>query len=307
MKTWKLVTGSKTLFVASMVLLAGSMTVSAQTLRNSFISVNGVDTNNCTRSTPCRQVNRALAETLTNGTVTILDGGEYDKFAIFRSVTVKTDGDAAANIYSDGATPSVVIFGGTSPYPQVTLRGLSLDDHANGIVVNGQIDTLHVEDTVIEGGIYGVFVNGAGSYFFKNTLVRYATSDGLHIAPPSGTAQVFLDDTRVENNVNVGVGVNARTRLVARNSIFSRNLTGVYINTSTAVATIENCSIVENRGDGVAVNLSGRLLLSNSTVQNNAGYGIRNNTSSFRSFSNNKIYNNTLGGFFGSITPTTQQ
>lgn len=301
----KFITGTKSLTMA-LILFAASAAVSAQTLRNSFVSVDGVDTNNCTRSTPCRQINRALSETLTGGTVTILDGGEYDKVAISRSVTVKTNSDAAANIYSDGATPSVVIFGGVSPYPQVTLRGLTLDDHANGIVVNGQIDTLHVEDTVIEGGIYGVYASGAGSYFFKNTLVRNAT-DGLHIAPQSGSAQVFLDDTRVENNANVGVGVNARTRLVARNSIFARNLTGVYINTSTATASLENCSIVENKGDGISVNLQSNLYLSNSTVQLNVGYGIRNNASSFRSFSNNRIRNNKLGDISGSITPTPQQ
>ena len=298
--------GYRTLIILSVVLLAVAYSVSAQavTLRVAYVTANGgSDTNPCTRSAPCRQVQRGVTRATSGGTVVILDSGEYENFTITKSVSVIADKGITAVIGNSGAYAGATISDGTAPYIQVTLRGLSFVDSDNGIIVDSQIDTLAVEDCTIEAPLYGIFARGPGRYVIKNTQVRHSNY-GIWFTTSTRQITATIDDSRFEYIGTVGVMASGKSQVTIRNTVSANNADG-FAASNYGKLVLENCSATYNSSSGVSAEQSGNISVSNSTIAYN-GIGLKNSNSTLRSFGNNRLSNNSTN-LSGTISLVSQQ
>lgn len=279
----------------------------AQVQPITFVTANGgSDTNLCTRSAPCRQIQRGVQMTMSGGTVVILDSGDYEVFTITRSVNVIAEkgisaivgnahDDAGVTIEEDGAAEQII-----------ELRGLTLTGSSQGIRVNASITSLSVEDCSIKAVSYGIYVGSAGRYFFKNIQVAH-TDTGLRISSTSGQRIVaVIDDSRFEQLDTTGVVVRGTdTSVTIRNSISTYSPTG-FLAAGSGKMSIEN-SIVNNNTWGISVESSGAANVSNSTITFN-GTGIRSSSGgAVRIFGNNRFSNNSVANLSGTIISVSQQ
>lgn len=280
------------------------MSAQAIALRVAYVTANGgSDTNPCTRSAPCRQVQRALSRTTSGGTVVILDSGEYQDFTITKSVSVNADKGITAVIGNSEANVGATISDGTAPYIQVTLRGLSFVDSGNGIIVENQIDTLSVEDCIIKAPLYGILANGAGRYAIKNTQVKHSNY-GIWLTTSTGQITATIDDSRFEYIRTVGLFAQDNSRVTVRNTVSANNITGFGASNGGKLV-LENCSATNNSSEGGSAEQTGYISVSNSTIAHN-GIGLNNSGGTLRSFGNNRFSNNSTN-LSGTISSVNQQ
>ncbi len=296
--------GRGLLAIAGFITLAAAVTSASAQVRTTYISaVSGSDANACTRTAPCREINRALSVISSGGTVLILDTGEYAPFTVSKSANVAADRGVTAMVIGGSSSNYGAYVSGTSSI-SVTLRGLDFSGSASGIVTSGQVGSLTVEDCSVEAALYGIWINTAGTHFVKNTKVRNALYGVVFSASSDLTATVTDTDIRKITTVGLWAGENAR--VTARNTVVSNAADGFVSSHTAARLVIEDCVSTNNSEDGISVS-AGWARVSNTTIVNNEGFGIRVTSGSIKSFGNNRITHNTAGSFSGTVGPLSQQ
>jgi hypothetical protein len=195
--------------------------LSAQTTQT-WVSVSGNDNNNCSRDSPCRSFNAAVAKTSAYGEVDVLDSGVYAGvgFTLTKPVTIHAEGVTASILtaVSDGI---LVNIGATD---RVVLEGLDIE----GLATTGNAQN-------------GIKVVSAGDVIVRKCTIRDFTS-----FQGAGGAGVEIDPT-------------ASTRVTIDQTAISGNLVGVELDGpgGLAHAKILNSVIVANRNAGVQVTGAG--------------------------------------------------
>jgi hypothetical protein len=278
--------------------------VSAQ-LRVTFVTASGgSDANACSRSAPCRQIQRGLSTTTRGGTVVVLDSGEYEPFTITQSVSVVAEKGVSAVVGTASAAAGAAIEEDSTSSQIITIRGLTFVDSDRGISVDANITSLSVEDCSITGADQGIYVGGSGRYALKNIKVSHTPSGVIFAPPPSLRVVATIDDSRFEQIGGTGVeigGTNAS--LTIRNSVATYNVNG-FLARSNGKMVVEN-SIISNNTWGIAAENQGSVSVSHSTISYN-GTGIRNSSGTYRTFGNNSFSNNTTNTS-GSVFSVSQQ
>ena len=294
-----------TLLVVVMFSAAASGQV--QALRYTYVSPTGSDTNSCARSTPCRQITKALTVTQNGGTVTVLETGEYNNFTVTQSVSVVGDKGAQAMIVSTNPNPNagVYINDTAAPYSSVTLRGLVIKENTNGIIANGQVGTVTVEDCTIEAVHYTIGAQAPGDYLVRNTHVRYGLY-GMWFDSPNGEVRAVVEGSSFKNIGTQGLYAGNSAKVTVTNSLAEGNKDGFAAGLSARLF-LENCRSIGNADDGVTVSGSAWVRISNSTIVNNQGYGVRSSGGYARTYGNNRLANNSLGSTSGTFTLLDQQ
>ncbi len=283
---------------------------------NTYVSTLGVDTNVCSRPSPCLTFAGALAKTSAGGEIDVIDPGEYGPITINKSVTIDGGGGLTAGIVTGGNGYAIVI---NASNVNITLRNLDITGATigfSGITVGPGVTgvTLHVEKCVITSfaGIGIDFEPGAGGQ----------------------ANQLLVTRTSVRNNVKGGILIaNAKAALnavaSARNSFGVKAIDGAIVevrrgsaggNTSQGYAAQSSggavqLSIVDsisaaNGGNGIdsAVVSGGSAIirLSNVTVTENTGTGLANSGGGqILSLSRNgQGTNNISGNIGGNGAPT---
>ena len=108
------------LFLAGLAVALASLPATpafaAATNSTSYLAAGGGGFS-CTRTTPCNNMNIAVAATLTNGTIVCLDSGDFSPGTIDRTLTIDCTGTASSmNLIINGS--GIV----------VTVRGVRFDD-----------------------------------------------------------------------------------------------------------------------------------------------------------------------------------
>ena len=290
-----------------------------------FVASTGKDTNACTRTAPCRTLQRAHNVADAGGEVQVLNSGNYRTLLrIRKSITISGAGVLAT-------AGRVVIDKGNAV---VTLRGLHLHGDGLGDVNGIQISAaraVHIEDCEIErfrrAGIR--LGNVSAELFVSDTVSRDNGGSGLAVfGAGNALTKLTVDNSRFENNGDSGIAVEAAdssiTRSVAagnagqgirqtgdaggrmhiESTSASQNADGLFLSAGTMV--LESVAANRNQFNGLFVAAtSGGALISNSTFTNN-GTGI-NNSGVIATRKNNTLELNTtnLGGggtvnqFFG--------
>jgi hypothetical protein len=305
-------------FLFVVLFAAASMAQNTRT----FVSGTGSDSNPCSVNSPCRTFTQAISVTNAGGEVVVQSPAGYGPFTVNKAITV----EAADGVYAGIAVTSgdgIDINAGTND--KVILRGLTVYNQGgnNGIVLNTG-GTLHIENCIVNGFFFdGILIFGPGSFFVKDTIARGNGQGILVDNRASGNASITMDHVRLDDNLQVGLGLETQVASTAtvtasiRNSSTSGNGVGMNVgpaSTGGAVSLdVESCLITNNAGSGIVVSgntfpptFSGTVSISNSTVSRNPVQGFDIELGSqILSRGNNTISGN--GPNSGTLTPLPAQ
>jgi hypothetical protein len=301
---------------AVLVCLLPAAPARAQATRT-FVSAAGSDSNPCSIIAPCRHFQAAVTATAAQGEVVALDPANYGSFTISQAISIEGQGWSYVSPPANGNAITITAGG----IDTVKIHGVSLDGggvgNANGIVFNAGRNLI-VTDCVAQNFSGGGPTTGIGilmqptftggglmSFAITNTIVSNNAIAGIAYFPPSGSTRGagVIDHVVASDNPQTGIEINAgsvgsggSTSVAILNSIASGNLFRAIdlSNGSTPLTvSIDNTSIVDNFGDGIAAVNSTKVTLGRSVITGNVN-GIVNATSpnTFYSYQDNRIDDN---------------
>jgi hypothetical protein len=235
-----------------------------------FISATGKDSNSCSRTAPCRTLQRGINATSPGRELTILTSGEYGKAVINKGMTILAEG-VSANIRAYSGAEAIRI---DAPGGKVVLKGLLLtgdNTGAGGINIVRAV-SVHIEDCAIERFVYmGIrSLPDNIELFVSNTVSRNNGDDGLRAY---GSSFLTVDNSRFENNGGSGIHLEGSGVASVTRSIFSRNTgNGVWLGAGGGQMNISEATSAGNAGHGFYVQ-SGSLVVSGSSAADNRGAG----------------------------------
>ncbi len=195
--------------VAGACLLAPTA-ANAQATRT-WVSGVGDDANPCSRTAPCKTFAGAISKTAAAGEINCLDDGGYGALTITKSIAIKCDGHEAG-----------VLVSGT-----------------NGFVVQAaSTDIIWISGLDFEGlgaasqnlSLDGIKILSAAMVTVSNCTIRGFTSsngtDGNGIfLNNTGTTKLFVDNTLIGDNSNIGVEVRPQAGATGNAEIFNTRST----------------------------------------------------------------------------------
>ena len=230
----------RALHVSALLLMAVS-TADAAALR--FVVSNGKDANPCSRTAPCRTLQRGHDATPAGGTLLVLGTGGYGaSLAITKSITITAEGVAATL----GKPGNVAI---DAPGAVVVLRGLLLSGDSGG-----------------PAGVHGVNIVNAAAVYVENCVIERFTGRGVTMSTPTST-ELFVADSVMRHNGQGGLSAQGGSaELRVERSRFERNgSTGVSV-FAGAESVITDSSASGHNIYGFSVSSGGQLTLIRSTA-----------------------------------------
>lgn len=291
-----------------------SAPAAAQSTRT-WVSGVGSDANPCSRTAPCQTFAAALAVTNSGGEVNCLDSAGFGTATITKAVSIVCDSVEAGVLVTTGVTGLTVAAGGTDAVTISGLdfqgsagaasgvsfvsggslrvsnshfRGFKTASYAINITPTTNGSLVALEDVSVTDGANGILVSPASSvgvnFSLKHATVQNNSSVGLRIDTVGKTgAGVYatLDDNlfsadNVALNIKSPLGTGV-TSIMITNSIFTRSVYGVAVNTSYAP------------------------YFSNNTITDNTNGLALLNSSTARSFGDNRLINNVTNGAFTTV------
>ncbi len=221
---------------------------------HTFIATGGNDANLCTRTSPCRTLQRGHNRAGAGATLTLLDSGEYvivGNVTISKSITISATGISAIVRSTGGGVIRI-----DNPAAQVVLRGILLTGAANDAI--------------------GIDVLAATALHIENCQIERFTTAGLRVRPVDHThTELFVTDS-VFRDSRRGVlyqgGFGETQKLTVDNSRFENNSDNgleIFGVESTITRTIAS----GNGGHGIA-QTGGTANIAWTTAANNGGHGI---------------------------------
>jgi predicted outer membrane repeat protein len=243
---------------------AATTVASVLGLSRDFVSAKvGSDVNTCGLASACRTFNRALSFLAAGAELIVLDSGGYGPFVVSRAVSVVVPMGVYAGITASSGD-AVTVSADVSDL--VTLRGLTINSQGgtNGIrfVSGGELD---VESCSVIGFSDGIRAEGPGGLSIRDTQLRNATSEAVHLLPPS-PAQAALLRCRIEDSGS-GLSLSAAGSASLVDSVVSGN-SGSAISCSAGEISVADCLITGN-GTGAAASGTGTVRISDSCVTDN--------------------------------------
>jgi nitrous oxidase accessory protein NosD len=272
--------------------------ISQAQIARAYVSNEGDDTNACTPTSPCRQIDRGVDVVQSGGEVVVLNSGDYDPTTISKAVTVVAVPGAMVGIATDAGAAVTVTTGASDT---VLLRGLTLNglgSQQTGIAFNsGQ--SLHVEGCTINGFGIGIGAPLSGGLLFVNdTQIRKCIS-AMQVADGN---RASIDHCRIEDN-GVGLIVFQNAKVTIRDSVAAGNTYAGLRTDSAEGATgelnVERC-MISNNGTGIFAGGGSVVRVANSTITDN-GIGLVTTFSArilSRTPATNTVAGNTSGEVF---------
>ena len=258
--------------------------------QRTFVSAGGVDNPSCSLGAPCRSFAAAIAATLSDGEIIVLDSAGYGPVTITKSASI---------IAPPGIYAGVSVFTGNG----VTINGAGLSVVLRGLAINGLggdagIDIqaaarVRIEHCVVSRmSLMGIFHRAAGAQVtVSDTIVRDNAEEGIRMVTSTGS--ITLERATIEGNAttagNLGPGLyvspnvaTGRLQATIIDSLFERNgLYGIWADagaSATVLVSIDRSTISEHGDHGVLVTGSSsgalRVTVQRSTLSRNSGAGL---------------------------------
>ncbi len=256
----------------SALLFAGVAADASAAIQRTFVASYGIDAGSCGVTSPCRTFGFAMAQTLSNGEIIVLDSAGYGGITIAQSVSIIAPPGVYAGI-SVFSGVGITISAGSG---KVTLRGLTINQLGSAGTASVSIDGSVFERNTIAGTAFGL--NSVGS--IVGSLFAGGGA-GVNVNPASGTAKAEIRDSNINDNTGNGVfagGGGAATASVV-SSIVSGNAVGLQ-----------------------ATGAGNEVYASDSTITRN-GIGVQATGGTTRTSTDNRLVNNTAPGAFTATTP----
>jgi len=292
-------------FTATAVALALSFlsTVAMATAQRTFVASYGNDANVCSLTLPCRGFAAAVAQTMSDGEVVVLDSAGYGPVVLTQSVSIIAPAGVYAGITVASSQVGVTLGGGT----KVVLRGLSISSMGTGnlgiqswfggtdlsvenCVVSGFMSNraisiqspskVRIADTIVRDNAWGIevgfgsVVNIIRSQVLKNMFMGILISGGT-----MGTTSVYIDDTLITGTARYAGSICIQTVPPA----------GTAGNIYATRVTVTDCHIAITSNGKAGGNAS--VSLSNSMITGNE-YGLIQDLGAFNSLGNNHVDGN---------------
>jgi hypothetical protein len=268
---------TKTAFLLSLIVTAlASMPAHAQPVRV-FVSGQGLDTNPCTVTQPCRTFQQAYNTAAANGEIDVLDPAGYGPLTITKGISIQAHGFGGITAASGNAITISV----TTSDP-VTLNGLLIDGAGSGQ--------------------YGIDITSGASVEILNSVVRHFQY-GIYDVTSTNGSNVLIEDTITSDNALAGIVVQAtgtNTRATLNRITSNNNIFGVGTTTRTSVT---NSVLSQNANSGLQT--GGEPTYLAKTVISGNSTGVRvTGASVVNSYGDNYIADNATP-VMGGLTPVT--
>jgi hypothetical protein len=281
--------------------LAILVSVNALAQNRTFVSITGLDSNPCSRISPCRSFGAAVTAVAVGGEVIVLDSAGYGPTTIGKAVSLISPLGVYAGVTAAVAGNGIVI---NAPGATVVIRGVNIVGLGVGqdAIELQDAAKLHVENVVASGFL------GSGIYAHQPDA-RFTVRDcefrdnGWGVFQQAATTQnASIDHTRFDNNSN-GVEVRNKCKTTIRDSVFFNDDTAVKLSpdADSAEASVENC-VISALANGVLISTSGQATatarLSSTMIVNTLTGMSKTGAGSLVSFGNNRFDGNGLDGAF---------
>ena len=156
--------------------------LSAAAAPRTFVASSGMNTNPCSRTSPCRSFGAAISQTTAGGEVIVLDSAGYGPATIGTSVPLV----APPGVYA-GITATVGF----------------------GIQVNaGASDVIAIRGLTINGagGDTGIYFTSGAALYVQQTLVQNFSNVGITVGPLTNTV-VRIEDATVVRSASTGIWI----------------------------------------------------------------------------------------------------
>ena len=273
--------------------------------QRTFVSGQGLDTNVCSISAPCRTFAVAISRTAAAGEVVIKDSAGYGLVTISKPISIV----APAGIYAGISVLSgtgIIVSPGSG---RVALKGLVISGLGGTHGIDFQSgDALDLDDVVVRGfGAAGSFglraIPSAGGQVRIRNSVFSANDTGAGALPLSGTAvEMRIDRSKFLSNAHGLSFAGANTRAIITSSTISSGATGVTVQPgipgAAAKVEIRNTTIASNSIAGLLMGVMASApatvsLITSQVAENNAGIAV--NAGSTVYVSDTTITRNTTG------------
>lgn len=267
--------------------------------QRTFVSGNGLDTNPCSLTSPCRSFAGALVNTLPGGEIYVLDTAGYGAVTINQAVSIVNQTSTAGATATSGNAITIT----AGPGDKVVLRGLTIvggNTASNGVVFTSG-GSLSVKDCSISQFTFGGILfepNAPADLTISRTRVAnlVAGGVGIYINPviPSTTGKVTatLEEVEAVDTAQAGVFVDGRQS--------SQNL--------TLYTTVANSVLADSATDGVHAvsSASGAptfVMVRDTTISNN-GFGTSSEGGATLAVAHSTISGNGQAFFTGAGSTT---
>ena len=275
----------------------------------SAVSVNGLDTNACIVSSPCRSFSAAISNTSVGGEVIALDSAGYGPFTITNTLTVSGAPGVHAAITASGVVAGILV--NASATDRVTIRNLVL---IGGGAFFG-IEQLLAGELRIIGCLVRNFSNSgievrSGGIAVDHTIAidnqGGSAGKGIDLVPSGpDSVRATITNSLIQGN-DIGILLNSASSAVVSHCTISENTTGAdavsTIGTGSVHAslTLENCTIafsnvgvaaIAGGGDNTAA-----VFLSQNVISNNVTGASAGGTGTINTFGNNRFTDNGSNG-----------
>lgn len=249
-----------------------SATARAQGSR-SYISPNGSDNRQCTRTQPCRTFDGAMAKTDEGGEIVALENGVYDPATVTKSMTLTAAPGADVVIRATNGNAVTV---STPIGATVVLRGLKMagpgkDSTSNGVLIDPQVVTLalSIENSVISDFSTGIraFQVQSAQVMVSDSIVRNNTTGALMSIFGTDAMGSIFTRTRFERN-SVGLSAANGTLVAVKDSVASGNGSGFLADSGGKMTIFD--SIASKNGTGIEAKSGGTITIGHSTVTGNS-------------------------------------
>lgn len=231
--------------------------------QRTFVASYGLTANtafNCSLAKPCRAFNEAISVTNLGGEVVILDTAGYGPMTITQSIKIIGPSGVYGGIsVQGGASPTIGIVINAGNNDEITLRGLDI----SGVPGSPPtpligIDVVNAGAVHIEKSSIGNFTDDLGACIRLDTggTVRLYVVDSMLRECRTGvrasgntvignSSSVIVDNTRIERGRNTtstdsyGISISNHLSLTLRNSVISRQTTGLRIDSALSGAATQ--------------------------------------------------------------------
>jgi hypothetical protein len=292
-------------------MLSVLLAVSAEaTALRTFVASTGLDTNPCSRLSPCRSFAAALVQTTAKGEIIVLDSAGYGPVTIGQSVTITTPLGVYAGITNSGGDG--ITISGTSDTDIVVLHGLTINGGGTGnsgvnATSGGSINIgeLHIENCVITSfATSGVSFSPVDTSVLRvrDTVVR-DTNFGLVVGTGNnGIANVSVERSEASKNPAGGFGFfGPGTTAVLYDCVVDGNSTAFLV--GGASVDVNGCTISHNNlaisNDGTAtIRVANTVIAHNVTGLSGTGTLTRISGDPANPVKTNTLSGNTIDGAF---------
>jgi hypothetical protein len=258
-----------------------------------FISATGNDANICSRTAPCRTLQRGINATGAGREMQILDSGEFGRATITKSITISAVGVSATVRSLTSGSNAIVINSSTAV---VALRGLMLLGGGTGLrgINITAAQAVHIENCDIErfsGSGIRLAANNT-ELFVIDSRVRQNGADGL-IVTGTTSAKLSVDNSTFENNADDGIDVEGIEATITRSVMAGNGSNGVEQTNGRTNGTWATAA--SNGANGFDVTGAGQMTLEFSVARGNAAAGLHIGTGATGRLSNSTFTDNDAG------------